>query len=70
MIKQTHQWFYYPVGWEGERYDSYALDTFNKKFLHYAAYLILLISVLIAILSTILMYKELKSKKNIDNIEA
>lgn len=59
MIDNTHQWFYYPVMWKGERYDKYALDTFPKILLHNLAYFILWLAIGIAILSPIFLVYEL-----------
>ncbi len=59
LIDDTHEWFYYPVMWEGERYDSYELDTFGKNFLHNFGYLVLWIYIIIAWLSPLLLIKEL-----------
>ena len=59
LIDSTHEWFFYPVMWKGERYDSYELDTFGKNFLHNLAYIILWIYVVIAILTPFVLIKEL-----------
>ncbi len=59
LIDSTHEWFYYPVMWEGDRYDSYELDTFTKNFLHNFGYLVLWIYVIIAILTPFILIKEL-----------
>jgi hypothetical protein len=61
LIDSTHQWFYYPVMWKGKRYDSYELDTFNKKILHNFAYMILWILIVIAIGSPIFLFREIRS---------
>jgi hypothetical protein len=45
--------------WKGERYDSYELDTFGKNFLHNFGYLILWIYIIIAILTPLVLIKEL-----------
>jgi len=59
LIDSTHEWFYYPVMWKGERYDKYALDTFPKILLHNFAYAILWLAIAIAILSPIFLIHEL-----------
>ena len=61
-IDSTHQWFYYPVMWKGERYDSYKLDTFFKQTLQNIAYVILWIAIIIALLSPLLIIYELVKK--------
>jgi len=63
VIDSTHQWFYYPVGWKGDRYDSYQLDYFYKKVMHKLAYLVLWLAILIAILSPILLLIEVFKKR-------
>ncbi|MEN7982341.1 MAG: glycosyltransferase family 39 protein, partial [Nanoarchaeota archaeon] len=59
LIDSTHEWFYYPVMWKGDRYDSYELDTFWKNFLHNFGYIILWLYVVIALLTPLLLVKEL-----------
>lgn len=59
LIDSTHEWFFYPVLWKGERYDSYELDTFGKNFSHNFGYIVLWIYVVIAILTPLVLIKEL-----------
>ena len=59
LIDSTHEWFFYPVMWEGERYDSYELDTFGKNFLHNFGYLVLWIYIIISLLTPFVLIKEL-----------
>jgi len=62
IVDSTHTWFYYPVMWKGDRYDSYELNTIFKTFLHNFAYIILWIAILIAIFSSVIPFIELKRK--------
>ena len=59
LVDSTHEWFYYPVLWKGDRYDSYETDTLFKKSLNSFGYLVLWIAIIIAILSSILPISEL-----------
>jgi hypothetical protein len=63
LVDSTHEWFYYPVLWKGDRYDSYELDTLSKNLLHNSAYFILWIAIIIAILSSSIPIWELKKDK-------
>lgn len=62
LVDSTHQWFYYPVMWKGDRYDRYQLDRAYKSMLHSSAYFILWIAIIIAIISPILLFWELFKK--------
>jgi hypothetical protein len=64
LVDSTHEWFYYPVLWKGDRYDSYETDTFFKKSLNSFGYLILWIAIIIAILSSIIPIWELRKDKS------
>ena len=59
---QTHEWFYYPIGYEPKEkiWDNYATTTFFAKFFHSFGFLILYISILIGILAPIYLLYELK----------
>jgi hypothetical protein len=59
LIDNTHEWFFYPVNWEGEWYDDYELDTFWKNLAHNFAYIILWIMVILTILTPLVLIKEL-----------
>lgn len=58
FIESTHQWFFYPVRWKGERYDNYNTNNVLHKF----AYLILWIEIIIASASIFFVIYELQQK--------
>ena len=62
LADTTHEWFYYPVGYEPKEkiWDNYATTTFFAKFFHSFGFLILYISILIGILAPIYLLYELK----------
>jgi len=59
LIDNTHEWFFYPVMWKEDRYDSYDLDTFWKSFANNFAYIILWLYVFVTLLVPFVLVKEL-----------
>jgi hypothetical protein len=64
LADSTHEWFYYPVLWKGNRYDSYELDTSFKYLLHNFGYLVLWIAIIIALISSIFPIWALRKDKS------
>ena len=60
MIKQTHDWFYYPVRWEkNDWYDKYTPKGFFQVGLNSLGKLFLWLAVIFAIISPVLLVREL-----------
>ncbi len=62
IADSTHNWFYYPVRYTPKEasWDYIKLEKPSEKLLYYWGFLILYLSIIIAILSPILMFYELK----------
>ena len=61
VIKETHQWFYYPVRWESEDwYDKYMPEGFIEEVIQTIGKVMLWFAIIAAILSPILLLKTIK----------
>jgi len=56
-IDSTHEWFFYPVGYKmkDKIYDKYKINNFFDQLLHSLAYLVLILSVILALISPLLI---------------
>jgi len=61
---QTHSWFYYPVRYTPKEnsWDHLQLNSFNSKFWHSFGFIVLYLSIIIALMAPFLLFYELEKQ--------
>ena len=64
LADSTHNWFYYPLRYEGESFDDYKTEGFFDTALDKIAHFILYLEILIVLLTPLLLIYLLFEKEN------